>query len=203
MGGAIKGAIVDGILTAMWVFSVPLLGVFSSITATYVGVEPMSIAALFITINVAALLMLTFSLIGAALAGASFNPATTITLYMAGLKPDASLMSMALSFPAQAAGGVGGAMAIRGVMPDHHRHVLKGVRSLRVDLHTGAIAEGGPKNLVLKVWLLAVATVDCYAEHTTWDFFYVYWICPFIGAVLAAFVSKFLFKAAPIKEKKT
>ncbi|KAJ6334206.1 hypothetical protein OIU78_011169 [Salix suchowensis] len=140
--GAIKGAIVDGILTAMWVFSVPLLGVFSSITATYVGVEAMSIAALFITINVAALFMLTFSLIGAALGGASFNPATTITLYMAGLKPDASLMSMALSFPAQAAGGVGGAMAIRGVMPHHHRHVLKGGPSLRVDLHTGAIAEG-------------------------------------------------------------
>ncbi|KAJ6710777.1 SIP2.1 putative-RELATED [Salix koriyanagi] len=140
--GAIKGAIVDGILTAMWVFSVPLLGVFSSITANYVGVEAMSIAALFITINVAALLMLTFSLIGAALGGASFNPATTITLYMAGLKPDASLMSMALSFPAQAAGGVGGAMAIRGVMPHHHRHVLKGGPSLRVDLHTGAIAEG-------------------------------------------------------------
>ncbi|KAJ6686892.1 AQUAPORIN SIP1-1 [Salix purpurea] len=132
--GAIKGAIVDGILTAMWVFSVPLLGVFSSITATYVGVEPMSIAALFITINVAALFMLTFSLIGAALGGASFNPATTITLYMAGLKPDASLMSMALSFPAQAAGGVGGAMVIRGVMPNHHRHVLKG----------GPLLEGGP-----------------------------------------------------------
>ncbi|KAJ6956234.1 hypothetical protein NC652_007358 [Populus alba x Populus x berolinensis] len=212
--GAIKGAIVDGILTAMWVFSVPLLGVFSSIVATYVGVEAMSIAGLFITINVAALFMLTFSLIGAAFGGASFNP-------------DASLMSMALRFPVQAAGGVGGAMAIRGVMP--------------VDLHTGAIAEGvltfliclilhflllkGPKNVVLKVWLLAVATVglvmaggkytgpsmnpaNAYGwaylgnRHTTWDFFYVYWICPFIGAILAAFVSKFLFKAAPIKEKK-
>ncbi|KAJ6941218.1 aquaporin SIP1-1-like [Populus alba x Populus x berolinensis] len=239
--GAIKGAIVDGILTAMWVFSVPLLGVFSSIVATYVGVEAMSIAGLFITINVAALFMLTFSLIGAAFGGASFNPATTITLYIAGLKPDASLMSMALRFPVQAAGGVGGAMAIRGVMPEHYRHVLKGGPSLRVDLHTGAIAEGvltfliclalhflllkGPKNVVLKVWLLAVATVglvmaggkytgpsmnpaNAYGwaylgnRHTTWDFFYVYWICPFIGAILAAFVSKFLFKAAPIKEKK-
>ncbi|KAG5231971.1 aquaporin SIP1 [Salix suchowensis] len=228
--GAIKGAVVDGILTCMWVFSVPLLGVFSSIVAAYVGVEAMSIAGLFITINVAALFMLTFSLIGAACGGASFNPATTITLYTAGLKPDASLMSMALRFPVQAAGGVVGAMAITEVMPKQYRYVLRGGPSLKVDLHTGAIAEGvltfficlalhfvllkGPRNIVLKVWLLAVATVglimaggkytgpsmnpaNAYGwaylsnRHATWDFFYVYWICPFIGASLAALISKF------------
>ncbi|KAJ6674685.1 AQUAPORIN SIP1-1 [Salix viminalis] len=195
--GAIKGAMVDGILTCMWVFSVPLLGVFSSIVAAYVGVEALSMAGLFITINVAALFMLTFSLIGAACGGASFNPATTITLYTAGLKPDASLMSMALRFPVQAAGGVVGAMAIT----------------------------EGPRNIVLKVWLLAVATVglimaggkytgpsmnpaNAYGwaylsnRHATWDFFYVYWICPFIGATLAALISKFLLQAPPIKDKK-
>ena len=74
----------------------------------------------------------------------------------------------------QAAGAVGGALAIMEVMPTQYKHMLGGP-SLKVDLHTGAIAEGiltftisflvllvvlkGPKSPVLKTWLLAMATV--------------------------------------------
>lgn len=69
---------------------------------------------------------------------------------------------------------MGGALAIMEVMPKHYKHMLGGP-SLKVDLHTGAIAEGvltflisfavllivlrGPRSPILKTWLLAMATV--------------------------------------------
>lgn len=59
-------------------------------------------------------------------------------------------------------------------MPIQYKHMIGGP-SLKVELHTGAVAEGiltflitfavlviilkGPRNSVLKTWLLAVATV--------------------------------------------
>ena len=65
-------------------------------------------------------------------------------------------------------------MAIKEVMPVQYKHMLGGP-SLKVDLHTGAIAEGvltflitfavlfiilrGPRTPILKMWLLACATV--------------------------------------------
>lgn len=74
----------------------------------------------------------------------------------------------------QAAGAVGGALAIMEYMPPKYKHMLGGP-SLQVDLHTGAIAEGlltflitfavlvimlkGPQSNILKTWLVAVATV--------------------------------------------
>ncbi|EEF37542.1 aquaporin sip2.1, putative [Ricinus communis] len=230
--GVIKSAVGDAVLTSIWVFTLPFLGVLTSIVSTYVGVEPRSIPGLFITINLATLLYLMFSFLGAALGGASFNPATTVTLYASGLRPDASLMSMAVRFPAQAAGGVSGAMAILQAMPRKYKHLLKGP-SLKVDLHTGAIAEGvlsfmlclaflslmskGPKNSMLKLWLLACVITGlaaCGAKytgpslnpanvygwayvhnwHNSWELFYVYWIGPLVGATLSAWVFRFLFK---------
>src|SRR5262249_50725440 len=116
--------------------------------------------------------LLIFNLIGTALGGGSFNPATTVSFYAAGLKPDVSLMSIAVRFPAQVAAAVAGAKGITQLMPTQYKHVLRGP-SLKVDSHTGAIAEGvlsfafclvlllvslkGPKNLVLKVWLRSFA----------------------------------------------
>ncbi|XP_050208365.1 aquaporin SIP1-1-like [Mercurialis annua] len=238
--GAIKSAIGDAILTSMWVFSLPFLGISSSIIATYFQIEPKSTLSLLITINLATLLYLIFSLMGAALGGASFNPATTLTVHAAGVKPDSSLLSMAVRFPAQAAGGVGGALAILELMPEKYKHVLKGP-SLKADLHTGAVAEGvlsfvvcfcflvimfkGPKNFLVKLWLLAcvitglVITGGKYTGpamnpanaygwafvnnwHNSWELFYVYWIGPFIGAVLSAWVYRFLFKPAAVSTKK-
>lgn len=38
-------------------------------------------------------------------------------------------------------------------------------------------------------------------RHNTWEQFYVYWICPFIGAILAAFVFRTVFPP-PAKQKK-
>lgn len=222
----------------MWVFCVSTVGIFTSLISSALGVQALPLAAIFITTLLIFVLVFVFSAIGDVLGGASFNPTATAALYAAGVTPD-SLISMAFRFPAQAAGAVGGALAIMEVMPTQYKHMLGGP-SLKVDLHTGAIAEGiltftisflvllvvlkGPKSPVLKTWLLAMATVTLVVSgsaytgpsmnpanafgwayinnwHNTWDQLYVYWICPFIGAILAAWVFRFLFPA-PTKQKK-
>ncbi|GLT88569.1 hypothetical protein SLE2022_065890 [Rubroshorea leprosula] len=238
--GVIRSAIGDAVLTSMWVFSMPLLRIFTGIIATYLGVQAIPLADLFITINLVTLMVLGFSLVGTLFGGASFNPTSTVSFYAAGLRPDSSLLSMAVRFPAQAAGGVAGAKAILQVMPQKHKYVLGGP-SLKVDMHTGAIAEGmltfvlclallvamlkGPKNPLLKVWLVAVVTVGLVINgakytgpsmnpanafgwayvnnwHYTWELYYVYWICPLIAAVVAGWVYRLLFPKPVMKQKK-
>ncbi|KAG5552166.1 hypothetical protein RHGRI_010307 [Rhododendron griersonianum] len=169
--GAIKAAVGDAVLTAMWVFSASTLGALTSVIASAIGVQGM--AALFITTVLIFLLVTVFGVIGDALGGASFNPTGTAAFYAAGIGGD-SLYSMALRFPAQAAGAVGGALAIAEVMPMQYKHMLGGP-SLKVDLHTGALAEGvltfiitfavlfivlkGPRSPLLKTWLISISTV--------------------------------------------
>ncbi|KAM5580622.1 aquaporin SIP1-1-like [Rosa sericea] len=240
MGSLIKAALGDAVLTSMWVFSAPSMGVFTTIIASFLGVQARSLIGLFITTILATILVLTFSLIGKLLGGASFNPSTTASFYAAGLSPATSLISMAVRFPAQAAGGVGGAKAILQVMPDKFKHFVKGP-SLKVDVKSGAVAEGlftfslcfallwiilrGPKNPIVQIWLLSVATVGLVVAgsgftgpsmnpanaygwayvnnwHNTWELFFVYWIGPLIGAILAARVFKVLFPPPEPKEKK-
>ncbi|KAL6140141.1 hypothetical protein ACLB2K_058442 [Fragaria x ananassa] len=240
MGSMIKAALGDAILTSMWVFSAPSMGVFTTIIASFLGVQARSLTGLFITTILATSFVLTFSLIGKLLGGASFNPSTTASFYAAGLSPGTSLISMAVRFPAQAVGGVGGAKAILQVMPSKFKHFVKGP-SLKVDVKSGAVAEGlftfslcfallwiilrGPKNPIVQIWLLSVATVGlvvvgggytgpsmnpanafgwAYVNnwHNTWELFFVYWIGPLVGAILAARVFKVLFPPPEPKEKK-
>ncbi|KAK0600582.1 hypothetical protein LWI29_016336 [Acer saccharum] len=75
----------------------------------------------------------------------------------------------------------------------------------------------GPRSNIVKTWLLAMATVVLVVAggaytgpsmnpanafgwaylnkwHDTWDQFYVYWICPFVGAILAAGFSVLSFR---------
>ncbi|WCJ37557.1 Aquaporin SIP1-1 [Euphorbia peplus] len=230
--GVIKSAIGDAILTSMYVFTMPFLGILTSILANHFGVEPKSFASLFITVNLATLFILTFSVLGSLLGGASFNPLTTVVSLASGLTSDVSFLSMAVRFPAQAAGGVGGASAIYGVMQKYNNVLLKGP-FLKVDLQTGALAEGvmcfvfclsllivrlkGPNNMMLKVWFRAWITaglISLGGKYTgpslnpanaygwayvhdwcySWELFYVYWICPLIGATLAAWVYRLLFR---------
>ena len=77
-------------------------------------------------------------------------------------------------FLAKALGAAGGALAIMEVIPSKYKHMIGGP-SLKVDLHTGAVAEGvltfvitfavlfiilkGPRSELLKTWLLAMSTV--------------------------------------------
>lgn len=238
--GVMKAAAGDGILTAMFVFTMPMLRLVTAQTALFLGVESIPFAPLFLTSVFVTIIVLTFSIIGAALGGASFNPASTVAFYAAGLKPDASLLSLAVRFPAQAVGGAIGVLGILRLLPEEHRATLRGP-ALKVDLHTGAIAEGlltfvlsflllfvmvhGPRNFVVKIYLVAVATVAmviagseftgpsmnpanafgwAYVNnwHNSWDLFYVYWICPLVGALFAALAFKLLLPPPLIKKQK-
>nr|ASM90223.1 aquaporin protein [Sesuvium portulacastrum] len=236
IGGAIKAALGDGILTFMWVFCASTIGILTSLIAGYTGIQgPLTLA---ITTSIVAFLVFVFTFVGQILGGASFNPTGTAAFYAAGIGRD-SLLSMALRFPAQAAGAVGGAIAISEVMPSQYKHMLKGP-SIKVDLHTAAIAEGVltflislavliimlriPGSTLIKTWLLAMTTVTLVVNgsgytgpsmnpanafgwayvnnwHNTWDQFYVYWICPFIGAIMAAWVFRLIFPQ-PKKQKR-
>ncbi|XP_014493401.1 aquaporin SIP1-1 [Vigna radiata var. radiata] len=237
--GVLRAAIGDAILTSMWVFIISTLRIASTEVALFLSLQPFSVAGLFITTILNTLYVLTISFIGSVLGGASFNPSTTVSFYTAGLRPDSSLASMAVRFPAQAFGGAVGVKALLLVMPSQYKQMLKGP-FLKVDLHTGAFAEGlltfthnmailfvmlrGPKNPFLKVYLLSVATAALVIpgagftgpsmnpanafgwafvnnKHNTWEQFYVYWVCPFVGASSAAFIFKSIFMA-PIKHKK-
>ncbi|GAV86160.1 MIP domain-containing protein/GDA1_CD39 domain-containing protein [Cephalotus follicularis] len=171
--GAIKAAVGDGVMTFMWVFCASTFGALTTLIANALGVQNLTWVAIFITTVIVFAFVFVFSFIGDALGGASFNPTGTAAFYAAGIGDD-SLFSMALRFPAQAAGAVGGALAIQELMPVQYKHMLGGP-SLKVDLHTGAIAEGvltlaitfavlviilrGPSSSIMKTWLIAVATV--------------------------------------------
>ncbi|XP_022719981.1 aquaporin SIP1-2-like [Durio zibethinus] len=237
--GPMKIAIGDMLITFMWVFCSSMFGLLTSFVATAIGVETVAWASIVIITVIIFVFVSIFNIIGEFLGGASFNPTATASFYAAGVGDD-SLISMALRFPAQAAGAVGGALAIMEVMSEQYKHMIGGP-SLKVDTHTGAIAEGvltfiitfcvlliilrGPQSTIFKTWLLAIATVALVMSgtaytgpsmnpanafgwayvnnwHSTWDQFYVYWICPFIGAILAAWVFRLFFPPPPVKVKK-
>ncbi|KAI4350388.1 hypothetical protein L6164_004847 [Bauhinia variegata] len=244
MATAIKAAIGDAVLTFMWVFCASTLGLATSTITAQLGLQRITYngfpyPSVFVTTVLVFILVFVFTIIGNALGGASFNPTGVATFYAAGVGSD-TLISMALRFPAQALGAAGGALAIMEVMPTKYKHMIGGP-SLKVDLHTGAIAEGvltflisfivllivlrGPRSDFLKTWLLAVATVALVMSgsaytgpsmnpanafgwaylnnwHNTWDQFYVYWICPFIGAISAAWLFRIVFPPPKPKQKK-
>lgn len=236
--GAIKAAIGDGLITFMWMFCVSTVGPLTAIIGRSLEIQSFPLL-LSITVVLIASLLFVFNPISAALGNASFNPANTAAFYAAGVTGD-SLFSMALRFPAQAFGAVGGVLAIREVMPSQYKNMLRGP-SLKVDLHTGAIAEGvltfvitfavlwiiikGPSNAVLKTFMLAGTTVamvvagstytgpsmnpiNAYGwayldnQHNTWEQFYVYWIPSFTGAILAAWIFRYIFLQPSAKVKK-
>ncbi|XXG78827.1 hypothetical protein AAC387_Pa09g0006 [Persea americana] len=237
MGGLVKVAVADAVITCMWVFCVSTLGVLTSLISSALQIQGLLIPTLLVTTSLVFLLVFVFGFISGAMGGASFNPTGTASFYAAGLGGD-SLYSIALRLPAQAAGAAAGALAILEFMPLQYKHVLGGP-SLKVDLHTGAIAEGvltfiislailfiilrGPNSLLLKNWLIAMCTVSLVVagsgytgpamnpanafgwayvnnRHNTWEQLYVYWVCPFIGAILAAWTFRLVFPL--VKQKK-
>ncbi|KAH0448893.1 hypothetical protein IEQ34_022693 [Dendrobium chrysotoxum] len=274
--GAIKSAICDAVITFLWVFSVSTIGALTSIISSALQVQGLAPNLLIITFLIAVLVFF-FNIIAQALGGASFNPTGIAAFYAAGIGGD-SLISLAVRFPSQAAGAVGGVLAIVEFMPSQYKHMLGGP-SVKVDLHTAAIAEGlltflisftvlwivikGPRSMVVKSLMVAVTTVTlvvsgsgytgpamnpansspgeggrssdandfhvnimkssskhkfrirrglvavdpaAYAwafiknRHNTLEQFYVYWICPFIGAISAACFFRILF---PLPSPKT
>ncbi|KAK3118201.1 hypothetical protein QOZ80_9BG0695620 [Eleusine coracana subsp. coracana] len=237
MGAALRAAAADAVVTFLWVLCVSTLGASTAAVTSYLTLHGFHYALL-VTVSLLTLLLFVFNLLCAALGGASFNPTAVAAFYAAGITSP-SLFSVALRFPAQAAGAVGGALAISELMPAQYKHMLGGP-SLKVDPHTGAIAEGvltfvitlavlwiivkGPRNPILKTWMLSISTVSLVlsgaaytgpsmnpanafgwayvnSRHNTWEQFYVYWICPFIGAILAAWIFRAVFMRPGPKPK--
>ncbi|XP_078435762.1 small and basic intrinsic protein 1A [Wolffia australiana] len=238
VGSAVKGAAGDAVLTFFWVVCASTLGASTHAISTALDLHKFPMAPIAITTTLIAFLVIAATLAGSVLGGAAFNPTAHAAFYAAGLA-DHSLLSMALRFPAQALGAVGGALAIMELMPAQYKHMLGGP-SVKVDMHTGAIAEGvltfvitfavlwivvkGPRSLILKAWLIATATISMVIfgsgytgpsmnpanafgwayvnnRHNTWEQFYVYWISPFLGAILAAWIFR-LFLSPPAKKVK-
>ncbi|GLJ19620.1 hypothetical protein SUGI_0355080 [Cryptomeria japonica] len=236
--GMITLAIGDTVITFLWVFLVSCLGAGTSVIASYLDVD--GTWKLVITIVLLVALVFVFSSLGDAMGGASWNPTALTAGFALGSGND-SLISMAIRFPAQAAGAVGGALAIMELMPEPYKHMLGGP-SVKVELHTAAIAEGvltfvisflvlliiikGPKNSLLKSLLISLTTITLVLSgssytgpsmnpanafgwayvnnrHNTWEQFYVYWIAPFVGSILAAwFFRLFHTPGSSKKEKK-
>uniref|UniRef100_A0A7N0USA8 Uncharacterized protein n=1 Tax=Kalanchoe fedtschenkoi TaxID=63787 RepID=A0A7N0USA8_KALFE len=165
----------------MTIFCSSTFGILTSLIAAAAGVQGQVYPSLFITTVLIFLSVLVFNVIGAAMGGASFNPTGTASFYAAGLSTD-SLISLSVRFPAQAAGAVGGVLAVKELIPAKYQHMVGGPY-LKVDLHTGAIAEGvltfvisfivlfiifrGPRNELLKIWLLAMSTVALIVTGST------------------------------------
>ncbi|XP_057445808.1 aquaporin SIP1-1-like [Lotus japonicus] len=244
MVNAVKAAIGDAVLTFMWVFFSANIGWVANAITRALDVHHLSYNGLdypniILTTVIIFVLVSIFTIIGNALGGASFNPTGNASFYAAGVGSD-TLFSMALRFPAQALGAVGGVVAIMEVIPPKYRHMIGGP-TLKVDLHTGAVAEGvltfaitfavlfivlrGPRSELMKTWLMAMSTVALIVAgsaytgpamnpafafgwaylnnwHNTWDQFYVYWICPFIGAILASWLFRVVFPPPVVKQKR-
>ncbi|KAK3157628.1 hypothetical protein QOZ80_2AG0125280 [Eleusine coracana subsp. coracana] len=243
MVAAVRDAAADAAVTFLWVLFSSALGAGTVAVTSYLSLqEGARYSALLVTASLLFVLLSVFNLLCDALGGARFSPTDVVSFYAAGLSRP-SLFSIALRLPAQAAGAVGGALAISELMPAQYKHTLEGP-SLKVDPHTGAVAEGvltflitfavlwvvlkGPRNPIIKTWMLSITTVCLiltgagytgpsmnpanafgwayiYNRHNTWEQFYVYWICPFIGAILAAsmFRAFFLQPVTKPKAKKT
>ncbi|KAL5222688.1 hypothetical protein ABZP36_027401 [Zizania latifolia] len=223
----------DGVLTFLWVLCVSTLGASTVAVTSYLSLQQEGIHALLVTFSVLSVLLFAFNLLCDELA--SFNPTAVAAFHAAGAvltgrHDSSSFFIVALRFPAQALSAVGGAVVISELMPEQYRvyrHMLGGL-SLKVDPHTGAIAElvlaftiplavlwiivKGPRNPIIKTGMLSISTVSVVlsgaaytgapsmnpvnafgwpnvnSRYSMWEQFYVYWICPFAGAVLAEWV---------------
>ncbi|CAN6468520.1 unnamed protein product [Victoria cruziana] len=234
--GVVKLAIGDVVVTFLWVVVAASLGPLGTIITSYFQVHPPN--DLLVMTALIFLLVVIFDVVGQLLGGASFNPTANASFYAAGLGND-SLFSMAIRFPAQAIGAVGGVLAMAEYAPEKYKHMLAGP-AVRVDLQTAAIAEGvltfmiclavffiifkGPKNSFLQTLLISIATVgvivagssytgpslnpvNAYGwaylskKHNTWEQFYVYWLPPLAGSILAAWVFRLFFSPPARKVK--
>ncbi|CAN6362708.1 unnamed protein product [Urochloa humidicola] len=189
MGAAAHAAAADAVVTFLWVLCASALGAATAAVTSFLGLQAAEGGAghyaLLVTASLLAALLFAFDLLCGALGGASFNPTDFAASYAAGLDSP-SLFSVALRFPAQAAGAAGGALAISELMPAEYKHTLAAAGpALKVDPHTGAAVEGvltfvvtlavlwiivkGPRNPVLKTLLLSVSVVSLIlagAEYT-------------------------------------
>ncbi|CAA3021899.1 aquaporin SIP1-1-like [Olea europaea subsp. europaea] len=181
----------------IWVFCASSLGALTFVVACTFGVIQ-GLPTLLITTFLFFVLLFVLGVIGDALGGITSIPSAQPPFYVVSVGGAESLVTAVIPFPAQAHisirnhldsignedseyqtlinknGAEGGALGIMEFMPVQYKHMLDGP-SLKVDLHTGTIAEGvltftitfdvlyivlrGPSNLLVKNWLHAMSTV--------------------------------------------
>lgn len=108
MVNAIKLAIGDAVLTFIWIFISSTLGlitteILKAFDLEFVTYNGVNYPFIIITTLLIFVIIFTFTAIGNAMGGASFNPTGNASFYAAGLGSD-TLFSMALRFPAQVKG---------------------------------------------------------------------------------------------------
>ncbi|KAI3798358.1 hypothetical protein L1987_33631 [Smallanthus sonchifolius] len=206
----VKAAIGDAVVTFMWIICASTIGAITSIIANMIGVQGM--ASLAITTSLIFVISVLFGLIADAFGGASFNATGAIDFYIADAGgDDDTLMSTVIRFPAQAVGAVGGVLALMELMPLEYKHMLEGPTP-KVDLHTGAIAEGvltfaitfvvlliiikGPKSLFWKNWMLSGSDRSWFKLHGSFNE-----SCQW--AILAAWFYRLVFPPPPASKPKT
>jgi hypothetical protein len=105
MVNTITAAIGDLVLTFIWMFITSTLGLITSeiinfFDLQFVSYNGVNYPFIIITTVLIFIIIFTFTAIGNAMGGASFNPTGNASFYAAGLGSD-TLFSMALRFPAQ------------------------------------------------------------------------------------------------------
>lgn len=105
MVNPIKAAIGDFVLTFTWMFISSTLGlvtteIMKAFDLQFVTYNGVNYPFIIITTLLIFIIIFTFTAIGNALGGASFNPTGNASFYAAGLGSD-TLISMAIRFPAQ------------------------------------------------------------------------------------------------------
>ncbi|CAH2072446.1 unnamed protein product [Thlaspi arvense] len=227
---AVRSALGDMVITFFWVILSSTFRMQTAAIISAAGFHGITWAPPLVTTLVIFVSISIFAVIGDFLGGASFSPCGNAAFYTAGVSGD-SLFSLALRSPAQAVGAAGGATMVMEMIPEKYKSMI-GVPLWKVDAHVGAASEvvlnfcitflvlliilRGPRRLLAKTFLLAVATVSLflagsnftrpfmnpaiafgwayfYKSHNVWDHFYVYWISSFTGTFLSATLFRTLF----------
>lgn len=168
--GLIKLAVADAAITFLWVVYIAFM---RPATSLIVGTLSLQGYEFHVSMGLLAINIFLFSWLGGALGGALWNPTPVLALYTMGVSSD-SLFSLAVRYPAQAAGAVGGVLAAKELVPREHREHLRGPR-LQVDLNKGILSEliltflitfavlvaifKGPKSKFWKNWIIVLATI--------------------------------------------
>lgn len=168
--GLVKLAVADAAITFLWVVYVAFLRPMTELVVSTMHLQGYEF---FVSMGLLAVNIFLFSWLGGVLGGALWNPTPVLALYSMGVTND-SLFSIAVRYPAQTAGAMGGVFAARELVPPSHKPLLRGP-CLMADQNKGILAEfvltfiitfavlfaifKGPNSRFLKNWIIVIATI--------------------------------------------
>ncbi|KAH7294674.1 hypothetical protein KP509_27G012800 [Ceratopteris richardii] len=168
--GLIKLAVADAAITFLWVVYIAFMRPAADMIVSAFNIPG---HVFYVSMGLLAINIFLFSSLGGALGGALWNPTAILAFYSMGASKD-SLFSLAVRYPAQMVGAVGGVLAAKELVPPSYREQLRGPRLL-VDLHKGILSEliltllitfsvlvaifKGPKSKFWKNWIIISATI--------------------------------------------